>query len=850
MPAITDFIKKLFGFSDQSTVDNTIEQLKNKINELETKLLKRNNITDENITSYDKYLDDLLLLTTLVHDYTYSLLNDSIIKQNISDDINPDKIIQLIKQKLQYKIYENPVEVFISKLFYDFDESLKDKDLNQLLKDYKHDVKTHKFITELEKKLTELSNLSDLDYSQYKVLEELYQSFPLARRIIDIYKESIFQSNLFNNDYLTINKKDDIQIPDDKYVINNYDYVSDKLTDILQTLRKYFNEKEIFKHKIVTDVLKFGTVFVEIINKKEFLRKYNPNLVYTYPLAKQVKEKIIQEDLLLIESVNDQLSQNYKSRGLSYSEKQNLSEKLIENTLDLLLTQLIDVELITEDYSNDNNDKNSNILIEQSDTNNIVLDKLVPSFNTSKLSDIKIIIHKPYNVIPLHDNFKIYAYLVVDKSYLSDKSHRDEILAKLAQSLSTVNVKQLQFKEKGEELLNKFVELILNNINKQLRTSLELYKQKIFANSLNDNNIGDYGNHEIEFFETLVNDLLNNQNSSEYNKLLYSVYQYLEDFLVNKTLTKLKIRIVMPKYMVRFYTRGVNYPYGESVIGNISLHSILYLVSVYSHIINKISRAAVYRLWRVNVGALKAKTSLVNRIISMITSKPVNIDSLGNIKNITKIITAYKDVIQITDEQGNPAVDVQVQQLGQPQVRIQDIQEFKQDIAILSGIPSQRLGLQDNYELREKLVQTSIQFAEMISEIQDNLITQLLEFYDKILKISHPNTFGKLNFNIFNTLLNVSFHKPINLKLLYYESIFSSISNIVGIFTQLSNVGITIDYKHLFKKLAPEVVNWDEIFEDISVDENIEISDTIKKQSPYAKTQQQNNNNNSGGGMF
>ena len=98
MPAITDFIKKLFGFSDQSTVDNTIEQLKNKINELEAKLLKKNNITDENTTSYDKYLDDLLLLTTLIHDYTYSLLNDSIIKQNISDDINPDKIIQLIKQ--------------------------------------------------------------------------------------------------------------------------------------------------------------------------------------------------------------------------------------------------------------------------------------------------------------------------------------------------------------------------------------------------------------------------------------------------------------------------------------------------------------------------------------------------------------------------------------------------------------------------------------------------------------------------------------------------------------------------------------------------------------------------------
>ena len=838
MPAITDFIKKILGFSNHSTIDDTIEQLRAKINELETKLLKKDNSVDENVINYDKYLNDLLLLTTLVHDYTYSLLSSDITNQNINADIDPDKVIQLIRQRLQYRIYENPVEVFVSKLFHDFDEVIKTKDFNQLLKDYIQDVRANKFITEIEKKLIELSNLSELDYSQYKVLEELYQSFPLARRIIDIYKESIFQTNLFDNDYLSISKKEDVQLSDNKYVINNYDYISDKLIDILQTLRKYFNEKEIFKHKITTDTLKFGTVFVEIINKKEFLRKYNPNLVYMYPLIKQVKEKIIQEDIEVIESADRQLFQHYKShKNNSITLKKHLSEKLVENTIDLLLTQLIDVELITEDTLITDND--SQILTEQQNNDTtIVLDKLISAFNTSKLNDIKIIIHKPYNVIPLHDNFRIYAYLVIDKSYLSDKLHRDEILSKLAQVLSTVNIKQLQFKEKGEELLNKFVELILNNVNKQLRTLLELYRQKYISLDTKSNS-ADTNFQDVEFFDALINNIMNNQNSSEYNKLLFSVYKYLEEFLVNKTITKLKVRIVVPKYMVRFYTRGTNYPYGESVISNISLHSILYLVSVYSHIINKISRSAIYRLWRVNVGALKAKTSLVNRIISMITSKPVNIDTLGNIKNISKIITAYKDVIQITDEHGNPAVDVQVQQLGQPQIRIEDIQEFKQDIAILSGIPSQRLGLQDNYELREKLVQTSIQFAEMISEIQDNLINQLLEFYDKILKISHPESFGKLNFNIFTSLLNISLHKPVNLKLLYYESIFTSISNIVNIFAQLSNAGINIDYKHLFKKLAPNIVDWDEIFEESSVDENTEISNTIKSQNNQNNQNQQ-----------
>jgi hypothetical protein len=200
--------------------------------------------------------------------------------------------------------------------------------------------------------------------------------------------------------------------------------------------------------------------------------------------------------------------------------------------------------------------------------------------------------------------------------------------------------------------------------------------------------------------------------------------------------------------------------------------------------------------------------------------------------------------VQVVDPNtGTPPVELEIQRLGDPSVKIQDIQDYKNDIVMLSGIPSQRLGIQDNYELREKLVQTSINFAETISEMQDTLLEQLLEFYNKLLKISHRGSFGKLDkrINIFK-FVSISFHKPIQLQLMYYESIFSSVSNILSALSQIPNLGQQIDYIKLLKHLVPHI-NWHELIE-ADITKETEIEQVSKQYIANSNTPAQNNQSN------
>ena len=806
--------------NQENDIDETkvIELIKSKIDELE-KSISENKKSENSEDIYKELIPTLLL----IHDYTNELLMKSTAQKN--ESINYEHILQQLINDLEFQINNNPLNILFGKLFQEFGEiEYKFRDINDInnlarvLKDEQDKLKT---ITELEKKLESIISQESLDYSQYKVLEQLHKTFPIARRIQNIYIQSILQTDLFANDYLVIkdNKEKFIEeYPELSYLSDDYEYIAEKTISILKQLRKYVNERDFLKNKILNYTTKYGICFVEILHKEEFIRARNPKLAIYQNIDNLIKEEIITEDIQKIKTLVSTPNNN----------KIDKHQKITEYILDSVITNLIDIELLDTIEER----KEDTVLIENDDNNenenDTEIKQILDSFDINKLDKVKIIVHKPYNVIPIHDGYNtIYGYLVIDKSLLVDGSSKDELLEKLARIFTEVNVKQIKYSQAGRKLLDTIADYFIQNIDKQLKKLLSAYNNKS-------------AKEKLQIIDQILTQEFNSPASETYQKLKYTIYNYLLEFLTNKTLTKLKVRIVLPQNMVRFYLKESEFPYGESILSDIVLHSILYLISVYSNIVNRVSRSSLYRVWRINPGVLKSKTSQINRLISYIKSKPITINDLGDISKIPNIITAYRDVVQVIDNTGQPVVDLSINRAGDPTVRIQDIQDYKMDIAMLSGIPSQRLGIQDNYELREKLVQTSIQFAETISEMQDTLIKQLTEFYNKLLKVSHPSTFGKLDFNIFN-LIDISFHKPVQLKLLYLESIFSSISNILGILSQIPNFGNKIDYVKLLKQLVP-YIEWENMVKP-EITKEREIENTVLNQNANTQTNNQNQQN-------
>jgi hypothetical protein len=793
-----------------------IELIKRKIEELEKTISDNKN--SEN--SEDIY-KDLIPSLLLIHDYTNELLMKSAQKSDSVQNMNYETILQQLINDLEFQVNNNPLNVLFGKLFQEFGEVeykfRNVSDINDLARVLKNEQEKLKTITELEKKLESIISQESLDYSQYKVLEQLHKTFPIARRIQNIYIQSILQTDLFTNDYLVIkdNKEKFLEeYPELSYLSDDYDYIAEKAISILKQLRKYFNERDFLKNKVLNYTTKYGICFVEILHKEEFIRARNPKLAIYQNIDNIIKEEIITEDIQKIKSL------------LS---SQNDRHKITEHILDSVITNLVDIQVT------DNINSDDTLLVEDNEQNELEIKQVLDSFDLDKLNKLKVIVHKPYNVIPIHDGYNtIYGYLVIDKSLLVDGSSKDEMLEKLARVFTEVNVKQIKYSQAGKKLFDTIADHFIQNIDKQLKKLLSVHNNKTTK-------------EKLELINQILSQEFNSPSSQTYQKLKYAIYNYLLEFLTNKTLTKLKVRIVLPQNMIRFYLKESEFPYGESVLSDIVLHSILYLISVYSNIVNRVSRSSLYRVWRINPGVLKSKTTQINRLISYIKSKPITINDLGDISKIPNIITAYRDVVQVIDNTGQPVVDLSINRAGDPTVRIQDIQDYKMDIAMLSGIPSQRLGIQDNYELREKLVQTSIQFAETISEIQDTLVKQLLEFYSKVLKISHPSTFGKLNYNIFN-FIDVSFHKPVQLKLLYLESIFSSINNILGILSQIPNFGNRIDYVKLLKQLVP-YIDWENMVKP-EITKEQEIENAILNQNNSNQQNDQNQQNPPPGNLF
>jgi hypothetical protein len=150
-------------------------------------------------------------------------------------------------------------------------------------------------------------------------------------------------------------------------------------------------------------------------------------------------------------------------------------------------------------------------------------------------------------------------------------------------------------------------------------------------------------------------------------------------------------------------------------------------------------------------------------------------------------------------KKGQSFVDVDILQTGDPNVKVQDLEDARRELISLSGVPAPYLGFQDVVDLREQLINVNITFATEISTIQGVVSDGINEICNKVV-----GNYMK-NFRT-NNYINLEFNPPIILMLQLLETTSSSVGNILQTLSTIP--GLKIDPLFLLKQYIP-YMDWD-----------------------------------------
>ncbi len=157
----------------------------------------------------------------------------------------------------------------------------------------------------------------------------------------------------------------------------------------------------------------------------------------------------------------------------------------------------------------------------------------------------------------------------------------------------------------------------------------------------------------------------------------------------------------------------------------------------------------------------------------------------------------------LISKNGTKSLDVDVKSLGDPSIKVADLEDARREIISLSGIPAPYLGHMDVIELREQLVHINSTFATEISDLQEPITEGLNKLIDRISQIQDKKFTP-------SKYIQTGLIPPIVLILQLIEMTLSSVGNISGIFQQMN-----LDYDpYTFLKNYVSYLDWDEFQKD------------------------------------
>jgi len=360
---------------------------------------------------------------------------------------------------------------------------------------------------------------------------------------------------------------------------------------------------------------------------------------------------------------------------------------------------------------------------------------------------------------------------------------------------------------------------ILQRISTDLRAddyNLELVIHKL-SNKLIDHILKQYNiADKIPIIQDKLQGLDEKQSTKESNKFIKNIINnddvyYLIKELLFQDKTKLKqlyqkqfrIRFIPVDRMVHFQIPSSEYfPYGESLVDPLVYPAKLYLINQLANVVIKLSRAAVIRKWIVETGPRDIHSSLLQKLKREFRNQRITADDILSFKSIPRILSDFKDLV-IFSKKGQRFVDVETTAFGDPNTKIQDVEDSRRELISLSGVPAAYLGHADITDLRDQLINANISFANDVSVLQNIITDGLSELCDKISKIFFESD-DELYYP--SKVVKISLTPPVILMLQLIESTVASVGNIFQTLASLN--GVDIDPYYLLERYIP-YLDWD-----------------------------------------
>ena len=588
---------------------------------------------------------------------------------------------------------------------------------------------------------------------RYTTYDELFKLVQLIKRILKVYITNILQKDLIS-DKILLSKEINTEI-------------SNKIKT--SEFKKYFNEiikyykLENFARTIIIPwFLRYGDCFIEIVD----LQKTYVNIPQ-YPINKSKNDNLIVE----LNTKNQDTFINCLYNQLIFEEiekPENLNEKEEEE------------ELKTKQNANLNKKLQSKQQQLKSDNENSF--KLDYDLNRFTLQFIK-----PHNIVILQSKLKnmILGYLYIDVI-----THNEKTLSNDQQMMNVIN----SLGKSSESEQNKIFKTLSNKIIKEI-----LLKSKI-SDKIIDLNNSNFSAQELNIkYDEILFGLIDNE-----------LYFLLKELLLNTdhTYNKIKVKFIQTTHLIHFCNPSTEHmPFGESIIDPLVFPGKLYLISQLANTVMKMSRASTIRKWTIETGPKDLHSHLIQKLKKEFQNQRITSDELMSFKTIPRTLSDFKDLIVLSNKNGQKFIDVEVQALADPNIKIADLEDARNEIISLSGVPPSYLGQDTSGELRESLVNTNIAFATEISFMQNIITTGVDEICDKLLTIINPEY--KMT-----QYIKTSLTPPVILMLQLLESTLSSIGSIFQIFDGIK--GFHYDPYMILEKYIP-YFDW-EIFKKRGLD--------------------------------
>ena len=591
-------------------------------------------------------------------------------------------------------------------------------------------------------KLLQTAGVSRDRLERYNIYDETYKYVPIIKRMLKVYIANILQKNPVTGKCLFVKENIEFATQKNGSEIDNVK----KSKQFTESCIKSFNLLTKLRGHILPLTLIYGDCFIEVVDiNQETKKKESGSTLSMMPL--------FEAELRGVDNELSQLQSRRDKNGFVYDQIDQILSKLAKYFCEI---SIIDEKSLEDDQNKDLADKKQETQI-------------------TTFDDVLLKIHKPHNIIILQTEYgTILGYLEVIKNETPQVYNLTQTLSTLVGRITSILGRDISSQE---NITDRLVRYIVKQILEKAGTKTISGTESI------DDILRGLDPQVYTFIKRLIVEQgLNQKNLQNINRV--------------------SVRFIPVSRMVSFSLLSSEYsPYGESFIDPLVFQSKLYILSQLSNVIMKLSRAAPVRKWTIDVGSTQMQPGLIQKLKRELYNTRVTVDDLATFKNIPKILSDFKDMF-VLSKSGNKPIDVEISSHGDPTVRIADLQDARQEIMSLSGIPPAYLGYADVIELREQLVHTNVAFATEIIDIQENISNGLTKIIDIIAQIKG------FSFNP-SMYTQVMLIPPITLILQLIEMSLSSIGNISGIFQTLQ---MPIDPYFFLQQYIP-YINWEEFKE-------------------------------------